>query len=272
MLMTIMTRLCLLQSACLHLFRFIRPLLNKMSTVHSILIFFSSNRFDSCLDKFRRGWNSTYCMYASTSITDHTPVFLWTEREKEERAYTVCVVGKLGACWLAPISITNSSPCHFIYSIPLSRNLNERSLIHVSARGAFVASTSDRFLSLLVKAVCTSIPAIPSLHSLVLALASVQGHTTLLWLIKVPTPHFSSFNGVLIPTYIAFCKHCSPMLISLFASYFSLFYLLDSSMGRVKGTGQWRCVSVTKTLKLEGVRNTQPGKCRIIQDTQFYPV
>lgn len=60
------------------------------------------------------------------------------------------------------------------------------------------------------------------------------------------------------------------MLIWLFASSSSVFYLLDNLMGHLKGTAQGRWVSISNTLKLQGVRNTQPVKCRIIWDTIFY--
>lgn len=129
--------------------------------------------------------------YVSTTITEGTR---FPERKKEKPGH-IHVVGKTGASrklltWTHLYHKLLPMPFHTVYTIPPSLNLNGRSLIHVSVKGAFVASSSDRFLSSLVKPVCASIPAIRSLPSLVLALASDQGHTTLLWLIKVPTPHF----------------------------------------------------------------------------------
>lgn len=78
--------------------------------------------------------------------------------------------------------------CATYIQFPHNSNINGGSLINVSAKGTLVASASHRFLPSPVKAVC--IPVKCSLHSLALALASHQGHTTLLWLIKVPNPIF----------------------------------------------------------------------------------
>lgn len=130
--------------------------------------------------------------YVSTTITEGTR---FLNGKRKGRAHTVYVVGKTRASQKL-LTCTHlyhkllPMPFQTVYTIPPSLNVNERNLIHVSVKGAVVASTSDCFLSSLVKPICASIPAIRSLPSLVLALASDQGHTTLLWLIKVPTPHF----------------------------------------------------------------------------------
>lgn len=113
-------------------------------------------------------------------------------------------MGKLKPADLHPFKSQTSSHAAS-YPIPLSSNLNLNggSLIHVIARVALVVPASHRFLPSPEKAIRTGIRANCSLRSLVLALASDQGHTTLFWLIKVPTPHFSLSNGVPIPPHIA---------------------------------------------------------------------
>lgn len=139
-------------------------------------------------------------------------------------------------CWLAPICITNPSRAvsyiQFSWVEPQKKGADSW-----KRKRSFSCFTSNRFPPSLVKVVHASILARPSWRSLVLALASDQGHTTVLWLIKVQTPHVSSFNGVLIPTHIAFCKHCSLMLIPV-----CFFFLFLSSTSLTVQWVRWRAL------------------------------